>query len=81
MWVRSLALEEGMATCSGILAWRIPWTEEAGGLQLMGLPRVRHGGAHTHMTLSIAIIMSKKREMEDESMTLKKHVTATNTTL
>ena len=36
-WVQSLAwedpLEEGMATCSRILAWRIPWTEEPGGLQ------------------------------------------------
>ena len=29
-------LEEGMATHSGILAWRIPWTEESGGLQSMG---------------------------------------------
>ena len=40
-WVRSLgredALEKGMATHSGILAWRIPWTEEPGGLQSMGL--------------------------------------------
>ena len=30
-------LEEGMATPSSILAWRIPWTEEPGGLQSMGL--------------------------------------------
>ena len=29
-------LEEGMATCSSILAWRIPWTEEPGGLQSWG---------------------------------------------
>ena len=29
-------LEEGMATYSSILAWRIPWTEETGGLQSMG---------------------------------------------
>ena len=35
-------LEEGMATYSGILAWRIPWTEEPGGLQSMGSQRVRH---------------------------------------
>ena len=33
-------LEEGMATHSCILAWRIPWTEEPGGLQSMGLQRV-----------------------------------------
>ena len=45
-WVWSLGqedpLEEGMATHSSILAWRIPWTEEPGGLQCMGLQRVRH---------------------------------------
>ena len=45
-WVRSLgqedALEEGMTTHSSILAWRIPWTEEPGGLRSMGLQRVRH---------------------------------------
>ena len=38
-WVRSLgqkdALEEEMATHSSVLAWRIPWTEEPGGLQSM----------------------------------------------
>ena len=39
-WVQSLhwedPLEEGMATHSSILPWRIPWTEEPGGLQSMG---------------------------------------------
>ena len=35
-------LEKGMAPHSSILAWRIPWTEEPGGLQSMGLQRVRH---------------------------------------
>ena len=35
-------LEEEMATHSSILAWRIPWTEESGGLQSMGLQRVRY---------------------------------------
>ena len=43
--VRSLGqegpLEKGMATHSGILAWRIPWSEEPGGLQSMGSQRVR----------------------------------------
>ena len=33
-------LEEGMATCSSIFAWRIPWTEEPGGLQSMVSQRV-----------------------------------------
>ena len=45
-WVRSLGqedpLEEEMATHSSILAWRIPWTEEPGGLQSMASQRVRH---------------------------------------
>ena len=35
-------LEEGMATHSSILAWRIPWIEEPSGLQSMGLQRVGH---------------------------------------
>ena len=35
-------LKEGMATHSTILAWRIPWTEEPGGLQSKGRKRVRH---------------------------------------
>ena len=35
-------LEKEMATHSSILAWRIPWTEESGGLQSMGFQRVRH---------------------------------------
>ena len=44
--VRSLGqedpLEEGMATHSGILAWRIPWTEAPGGVQSRGLQKVGH---------------------------------------
>ena len=35
-------LEEGMATHSSILAWRIPWMEEPGGLQSMRSQRVGH---------------------------------------
>ena len=35
-------LEEGMATHSGVLAWRIPWTEEPGGLRSVRSQRVRH---------------------------------------
>ena len=45
-WVSSLGLEDplekGMATHSGILAWRIPWAEEPGRLQSLGSQRVRH---------------------------------------
>ena len=44
-WVRSLGgedvLEKGMAPHSNVLAWRILWTEESGGLWSMGLQRVR----------------------------------------
>ena len=39
---REDALEKGMATHSSILAWRIPWTDEPGGLQSMGSQRVGH---------------------------------------
>ena len=46
MWVQSLCqedpLDEDMATHSSILAWKIPRTEEPGGLQSMGLQRVGH---------------------------------------
>ena len=49
MWVRSLGredpLEKGMATHSSIIAWRIPWTEEPGGLQSIGWQGVRHNGS------------------------------------
>ena len=45
-WVQSLgwedSLEKGMATHSSILAWRIPWTEEPGGLQSMRSQTVGH---------------------------------------
>ena len=45
-WVQSLGqedpLEKGMATHSSIPAWRIPWTEEPGGLQFTGSQRIRH---------------------------------------
>ena len=41
-------LEEGLATHSSILAWRIPWTEEPGGLQSTGLQRVGHNWATDH---------------------------------
>ena len=45
-WVQSLGgedpLEEEMATHSSTLAWKIPWTEDPGGLQSMGSQRVRH---------------------------------------
>ena len=41
-------LEKEMATDSSILAWEIPWEEEPGGLQCIGLQRVGHDWAHMH---------------------------------
>ena len=41
-------LEEEMATHSSILAWRLPWTEEPGGLQSMESQTVRHDWANEH---------------------------------
>ena len=53
-WVQSLGwedpLEEGMATHSSILAWRIPWTEKPGGLQSVGSQsqtRLSHSAQHS----------------------------------
>ena len=46
MWVQSLdqedLLEKGMGTHSSVLAWKIPWTEEPGGVESMGSQRVGH---------------------------------------
>ena len=55
-WVQSLGqedpLEKEIATHSSVLAWRIPWTEEPGGLQSTGLQRVGHDWA-TSLSLSL----------------------------
>ena len=48
-------LKKEMATHSSILAWEIPWTEEPGGLQSMGLQRARHDQAHTNTHTHIHI--------------------------
>ena len=56
-WIPSLgwedALEKAMATHSGTPAWRIPWTEEPGGLQSTGSQWVRHDWAHNLITNDI----------------------------
>ena len=58
-WVQSLGqedpLEEGMATHSSILAWRIPWTEDTGRLQSMGLQRVGCNWVANTLTFSLLI--------------------------
>ena len=61
-WVWSLGredpLEKEMATHSSILAWRIPWMEEPGGLQSMGSQRVGHDWATSlHFSTSLQIFM------------------------
>ena len=64
-WVWSLGQEdpqqEGMATHSSILAWRIPWTEEHGGLQSLGSQsqkRLKQLSMHTYFTRRILIFKS-----------------------
>ena len=63
MWVRSLgregSLEKGVVTHSSIVAWRIPWTGEPGGLQSMGSQRVRYDWAHTHLKHCKSAILKK----------------------
>ena len=54
-------LENGMATHSSILAWRIPWTEAPGGLQSMGLQRGRHSHTqHTRLRLPRCTVGGKR---------------------
>ena len=45
-WVGKIPVEKGMATPSSILAWRIPWTEEPGGLQSVGSQDTSEVPAH-----------------------------------
>ena len=52
-WVGKIPLEMEMATHSSTLAWRIPWTEESGGLQFMGSQRVEHDWV-TSLSLSLS---------------------------
>ena len=59
MWVQSLGwedpLEEGMVTHSSTLAWRIPWTEDPGGLWSIGLQRVGHDSSDLARTHDMSI--------------------------
>ena len=49
----TIYLEKEMATHSSILAWSIPWTEDPGGLHIMGSQRVGHDGATNSHTRTI----------------------------
>ena len=62
-WVRKIPLEEEMAIHSSIIAWRIPWTEEPGGLQFMGSQRVRHDWSNLTYIHSLDINLSKSQEI------------------
>ena len=48
MYFGHCILKKETATHSSIFAWKIPWTQEPGGLQFMGLQRVELDCAHTH---------------------------------
>ena len=67
-WVQSLGREEslqkGMATHSGILVWRIPWTEEPGRPQSLGLQRVGHDRAtnNTHALYLSKTVLFKSHQ-------------------
>ena len=66
-WVQSLGwedpLEEGVATYSSILARRIPWTEETGGLQFMGSQRVGHNWVTNTFTVSQSLLRFMSNEL------------------
>ena len=63
-WVQSLGwddpLEKEMATHSSILAWKISWTEEPGGLQSMWLQRVRHTLTNKQLQQCLEISQGEK---------------------
>ena len=77
-------LEKEMATHSSTLAWKIPWTEEPGGLQSMGSQRVRHTWAtslslslHFHIHKHVHNCMLVKEHLEEckkENKNEKKHL-------
>ena len=50
-------LEKGMTTHSSVLAWRIPWAEEPGGLQSMGSPKSRTQPTLSLLLLSLCLIV------------------------
>ena len=76
-------LKKGKATHSSILAWRIPWIEEPGGLQSVGLQRVRHDwptNTHTHRVgwlnsnaIFVEISFSPKTSQERWSASVPSH--------
>ena len=72
------SLEEEMATCSSILAWKIPWTEEPGGLRSIVSDRVRHDWACIHLKKKLqnscyipgTILRARNRVVERQALPL-----------
>ena len=60
-------LKEGMATHSRILAWRIPWTEEPGGLRSTGSQRVKHDWATNIFTFFFHFLINRKHRDATQS--------------
>ena len=78
-WVWSLgwedSLDKGMSTHSSVLAWRIPWTEEPGGLQSTGSQRVRHDREALTPTLgNHQVHLYSWRILPERSLWAKQHV-------
>ena len=61
-------LEQATATHSSILAWRIPWTEKAGGLWSMGSQRVRHDLATEHAHTSTQSVSEQSQGFATQAM-------------
>ena len=79
-WVQSLGqedpLEKEMATHSSTLAWKIPWMEEPGGLQSMGLQRVRHDWAISLSLFKISVDGDCSHEIKRHSLLGRKDMTS-----
>ena len=65
-------LEDGMATHSTILAWKIPWTEEAGRTQSKGSQRVGHHWVTKHACTSIRLLTGRPSQQLSDSFQSKK---------
>ena len=63
-------LEREMAICSSVLAWKIPWTEETGRLQSMGLQRIGHDWAHTKYIIYVCLTIREGNDTPLQSSSL-----------
>ena len=71
-------LQEGMATYPSVLCWRIPWTEESGGLQSLGSQRIGHDLVTEHTHTPIHIYLSTYLSIFQTDPTLKFITSAVN---